>query len=299
MGTNEKTTHLSGHQGAIYDACWAPSTQRWLTAGGDGIVAEWNSDGTGEGRALLHHDKAFFAVGCHSAQRAAGTENGELFTWEATKPEAVSRIEAHSNGLYALAWSPLSRLLTGGGDERIALWRGAELECEWTLPGAEKIRCLVHSSKSLFIGTTSGKAYLCPHLEVNQSLRNTIEIKGHSGGCYSAIWLPEKKAWLSSGRDGCIRAWTPEGEEILSIPAHEGAIYRMVSDGNNLWTASRDKTLKAWSMNDLTFVRKITHREGGSTRSINALASRPLQKSPATSALLFGGDDRIGRLLVY
>ena len=111
----------------------------------------------------------------------------------------------------------------------------------------------------------------------------------------AALWLPEKRTWLSSGGTG-LRAWTSTGEEILSIPAHEGAIYRMVSDGTHLWTASRDKTLKAWRLSDLAFVRKITHREGGSTRSINALACRT---QPQSSTLLFGGDDRTGRLFTY
>jgi hypothetical protein len=46
----------------------------------------------------------------------------------------------------------------------------------------------------------------------------------------------------------------------------------------------------------LAFVRKITHREGGSTRSINALACRTQQQS---STLLFGGDDRTSRLFTY
>lgn len=296
MGTNETTVHLSGHQGAIYDAAWDPTTQNWLTAGGDGIVAEWKADGSGEGRALLHHEKAFFSVGTHASSRAAGTENGELFLWQAAHPEAVSRIEAHSNGLFALAWSSHSQLLTGGGDQRIALWNGTELLNEWSLPGAEKIRCLVHSPTSLFIGTTTGKAYLCAHLEAGERMRHAIELPGHVGGSYAALWLPEKKTWISSGRDGCIRAWTPTGEEILSIPAHEGAIYRMVNDGTHLWTASRDKTLKAWRLNDLSFVRKITHREGGSSRSINALACNAEQP---TATLLFGGDDRTGRLLTY
>ena len=137
-GNPRTTAHLSGHQGAIYDALWDPNTRTWLTAGGDGIVAEWHAQGTGEGRALLHHEKAFFTLGVHGTTRAAGTENGELFIWEANQPEAVSRIEAHNNGIFAIAWSRDSHWLTGGGDERIALWRGTELRDEWSFPGAEK-----------------------------------------------------------------------------------------------------------------------------------------------------------------
>ncbi|MGB1944382.1 MAG: hypothetical protein ACPHM0_01745, partial [Flavobacteriales bacterium] len=212
MGTHETTAHLSGHQGAIYDALWDPNTRTWLTAGGDGIVAEWHAQGTGEGRALLHHEKAFFALGVHGTTRAAGTENGELFIWEANQPEAVSRIEAHNNGIFAIAWSRDSHWLTGGGDERIALWRGTKLRDEWSLPGAEKIRCMVHGPDSTFIGTTAGKAFLTPHLGAGCSMRNITAFDAHTGGCYAALWLPEKRTWLTSGRDGCIRAWTPTGE---------------------------------------------------------------------------------------
>ena len=45
----------------------------------------------------------------------------------------------------------------------------------------------------------------------------------------------------------------------------------MVSDGTHLWTASRDKP-QGMAAQRLGFCPKITHREGGSTRSINALA---------------------------
>ena len=83
---------------------------------------------------------------------------------------------------------------------------------------------------------------------------------------------------MSGGRDGHVRVWGKNGEEILAFPAHEGAIYRMAIAQGKLWTASRDKTVKSWSMDD------------GSNRSINAL-------SASTDALLFGGDDRMGRLL--
>ena len=64
----------------------------------------------------------------------------------------------------------------------------------------------------------------------------------------------------------------------------------------HLWTASRDKTLKAWLSDSVSFSLSLTHREGGSPRSINALACNAEQPS---STILFGGDDRTGRLLTY
>lgn len=290
MGTNETTVHLSGHQGAIYDACWDAESHTWLTAGGDGIVAEWPSDGHGEGRALLHHEKAFFSVSSLGTQRAAGTENGELFRWTGNNASIAKRIEAHRNGLFAMAWMPDGRLLTGGGDERILMWQGAQLRGEWRIPGAQKIRCIVRQENEVFIGTTQGKGHLFAFDASGDALEQVAETAGHSGGCYAAVWHPQKRAWITGGRDGHLRVWRADQGELLAFPAHEGAIYRMAISGDNLWTASRDKSMKAWRLDDLSPARKLTHRNGGSARSINALAC-------SEKAVLFGGDDRTGRLL--
>ena len=82
MGTHETIQQLSGHQGAIYDVTWADDQSCWLTAGGDGIIAEWAEDGSGEGRAVLHHEQAFYSVSAHQQMRVAGAENGDLFLWK-------------------------------------------------------------------------------------------------------------------------------------------------------------------------------------------------------------------------
>ena len=292
MGTNETTVHLSGHQGAIYDACWDEASQTWLTAGGDGIIAQWPSDGQGEGRALLHHHKAFFSVSSFESQRAAGTENGELFRWTGTNASSATRIEAHRNGIFALAWMPDGRLLTGGGDERILLWEGSQLSGEWRIPGAQKIRSIVPHNDKVFIGTTRGQALLYTWNAGGDSLEHEAEMTGHNGGCYAAVWHPHKQAWITGGRDGHLRIWRENQGELLAFPAHEGAIYRMAIAGDCLWTVSRDKSLKAWRLDDLSSSGKITHRNGGSARSINALAH-------SEKAVMFGGDDRIGRILPH
>lgn len=292
MGTNETTLHLSGHQGAIYDAFWDAHSETWLTAGGDGIVAEWPRNGKGEGRALLHHEKAFFAVSAHKGRRVAGTENGELFRWKTSESTEAQRLQAHANGLFALAWTASGLLISGGGDERVVVWNDKGQQSEWRLPGAQKIRCIVPQGERIFIGTTAGQAHTTSVDELMTSHPAALSLTGHAGGCYAAMWHPKKEAWMSGGRDGHVRVWGKDGEEILAFPAHEGAIYRMAIAQGKLWTASRDKTVKSWSMDDLSPLQKITLKNGGSNRSINAL-------SASTDALLFGGDDRTGRLLTF
>jgi WD40 repeat protein len=292
MGTNENIVHLSGHQGALYDACWDPETQTWLTAGGDGIVAEWNADGSAEGRAILHHDRAFFCIATSGSRRYAGTESGELFSWDQDAPNQARRFETHSNGLFSVAMGKANSIITGGGDERLVWQKDGVILGEWQVSGAQKIRCIVPSPRGWFVGTSSGKAWTFESWETLRDFAMESRIEGHEGGCYAAIWHHEKRVWLSAGRDGHIRVWGPTGNPILAFPAHEGAIYRMVQLDGVVWTAGRDKTVKAWDGKSLEPLRRISHKEGGSTRSVNALAV----SIQAPSALLFGGDDRMARL---
>ena len=293
MGMDETFTQLSGHQGAIYDAAWNADTCTWMTAGGDGIVAEWSQDGSGEGKALLHHDRAFFSVGSWAAERVAGTENGELFRWTSGNAASARRIEAHQKGVFACSWNQQGQLFTGGGDERIVAWRSQQIDREWTWHGAQKIRCIVPSEAGTFIGTSEGRACISTSMNTIHSLQEVVAIKGHDGGTYAAIWHAQKGVWISGGRDGHLRVWRPDGSEVLSIPAHEGAIYRLILTPSTLWSASRDASIKAWDASTLSPCRKIGRREGGGSRSINAL-----QLNVGTpSLLLFGGDDRTGRLV--
>ena len=292
MGTHETIQQLSGHQGAIYDVTWADDQSCWLTAGGDGIIAEWAEDGSGEGRAVLHHEQAFYSVSAHQQMRVAGAENGDLFRWKRGESDRARRISAHTSGLFALTWMKDGTLVTGGGDERVVRWNEHEILSEWHIQGARKIRCIVPSDAGVFVGTSGGEAIISPPLGAVGCLKGGIAIAGHSGGTYAAVWHPQKRVWISGGRDGHLRVWDAAGASLLSIPAHESAIYRVCQFNGMLWTASRDKTLKAWGWNDLEPLEKVTHRQGGSNRSINALAAsgRPLDR------LVFGGDDRIGRM---
>ena len=292
MGTNENIVHLSGHQGALYDACWDPESRTWLTAGGDGIIAEWNSDGSAEGRAILHHDRAFFCVATAGSRRYAGTESGELFSWNQSSPDRARRFETHSNGLFSVAKGKANSIITGGGDERLVWQEDGVILGEWRVPGSRKIRCIVPSPQGWFVGTSSGTAWTFESWQSLRDLRLEKRVEGHEGGCYAAIWHHKKRVWLSGGRDGHIRVWDPSGTPILAFPAHEGAVYRMVQLNGLIWTAGRDKIVKAWDATSLQPLRRISHKEGGSTRSVNALAAAV----DATPALLFGGDDRMVRL---
>lgn len=292
MQTKDKHSILSGHQGALYDSAWNSIAEEWLTAGGDGVVAKWSFDNPNVGQAVLHHEKAFFCVCVNEDGLVAGTEDGELFFLN--NSGSVRRWPAHRGGVFALLKHTNQKIYSGGGDGRVLEWTEGKLTREWSFSSATKIRTLVAHGNSIFISTSNGKGHLWNPND-NASLDNANQLAFHEGGLYAALFIQEKEVWVTGGRDGHLRVWDSKGSEILHIPAHEGAIYRMQRTGDLIWTASRDKTVKSWSMDSLKPISKWTHRNGGCRRSVNALSIG----GPNLEWILAGGDDRKGQLIKW
>jgi WD40 repeat protein len=77
---------------------------------------------------------------------------------------------------------------------------------------------------------------------------------------------------LSAGKDAYIRRWTAAGEKQNAFPAHLGTIYQLVQVSNEHYvSASRDKTLKIWSLQDDHICQKLDVQMSAHRYSINAL----------------------------
>jgi len=291
METNAIQRQLSGHNGAIYDACWDNYRREWLTAGGDGVVAAWSESASEHGRACFQSERAFYAVEALKTGPIAGTEDGELMLLDETgQPRKVA---AHSQGIFSLTPIGENHFFCGGGDGRITRWNALTLQGEWDWKGATKIRIIAPSLHGILIGSSTGNGIIVPELSHRHDLDKSVPIAGHEGGLYSAVFLPQKEVWLTGGRDGHLRAWSKFGEALLAIPAHEAAIYRMVYDQGKIYTASRDKTVKSWDEQDLTMLNKWDRPNGGAKRSVNALCIGGTKNR----WMLAAGDDRIIRTL--
>ncbi len=96
--------------------------------------------------------------------------------------------------------------------------------------------------------------------------------KAHPNGTTAVLYHPgDENLIISGGKDAYIRLWNvASGEMLKEIPAHNFAVYRLVSCGANLVSCSRDKSIKIWDQN-LNFIEKLDVKSGGHSHSVNDL----------------------------
>ena len=162
METNAIQRQLSGHNGAIYDACCDQYRGEWLTAGGDGVVAAWAKTDGEHGRAVFQSRQAFFSIAPMKSGPVAGTESGELMMLDSERKPR--KIVAHDKGVFSITPIDGSRFFCGGGDGRITGWNALTQNGDWHWKRASKIRVISPSSAGTFIGSSSGDGIIVPEL---------------------------------------------------------------------------------------------------------------------------------------
>jgi tricorn protease-like protein len=79
--------------------------------------------------------------------------------------------------------------------------------------------------------------------------RETLSLKGHTGGVSTVSFSPGG-AWIGSGSvDGTVKVWdASSGQEKLELKCHQGEIRSMAfsPDGRRIVTGGNDRTVRVW-----------------------------------------------------
>ena len=124
------TCHWIGHTPPtiIRRIEWSPDGTRLASCGDDGSVCLWQtSDGTLLAKLHKHRGLAASVAWSPDGTRLASGDGssgkGELFIWDARSGERLSALQGLIEGVYAIAWHPVGKLLiSGGSDGRLCWW---------------------------------------------------------------------------------------------------------------------------------------------------------------------------------
>lgn len=267
---------MEGHASAVYSLMVVENQQILYSGGADGILGSWDC-ALGTPRAFsIKVGEAIFSTLELPAENLMliGQSKGGMHVVDKAAKVEKRHLQYHKLGIFDIVAHPTeSFIYAAGGDGILSVMDSGDYRLLFSIPLSDsKLRkILLHpSGKAMLVAGSSGTIRVLETLYYNE-LSNVL---AHKGGVYALGWMGESQL-VSGGRDGHIRIWDFDGENLEeqeALPAHRMAIYDIDfhPSGKYFATASRDKTVKIWDVNDLRNPLRI-QREGptGHTHSVN------------------------------
>lgn len=246
---------LVGHQSAIY-ALASDGKGGFFSAGGDGMLVHWSA-GEENGVQMAQIPDNVYSL-AYNSQRdllIAGSRNGDLYVLEnmAEGNKKARRIEAHSKGIFGLAFFS-SGFVSTGGDGNCRVWSyGAELLHQFK-NSKESTRCVMLSKVGQWwLGSSD-----CFLRVYDENFRLTNQWQAHGQSVFAMAELPNQTI-VSAGRDARIRNWSAAGEMLKDIPAHLLHVHGLMVSPDRKWvgSASMDKSIRLWDANSLELLKVL------------------------------------------
>jgi WD40 repeat protein len=280
--------HLSdkiGHTAAIY--CLSHNDKVIWAGDGNGYIVEWSIDNdTGEVIAQLPSPVYSLAYVSMYNLLIAGDMHGHIFWLDIKSKKILKRHEAHHKGVFSLIVND-EIMYSCGGDGTVTKWSVANMSpIESLAISPVGLRSLyLFSEKELLIG--DGRGYLFT-LDIENMILTNNE-KRHQSTIFS-ISSFQDQVIITGSRDATIKV--SKNESILAdINAHWYTVNSMVTKDNILFSASRDKKIRAWQLPSLECIDSVDFTRNGHIRSVNAISYLTDKK-----ILISGGDDKIVKI---
>jgi WD40 repeat protein len=262
---------IKEHKGAVYAI---DKDDFFIYSGsGDRFVTRWEIQNGQQDKFAIKFEHAVFNLLLFddSSKIAVGLENGHLHFFDLNERKELKFYVQHQTGIFGLLENKTKKhLYCTDADGNLSVWCTSTLQLLIYLPfvcGKIRRMTLDTSEDTLFLGGQDGFIYVLDTNYFNLLKR----FFAHKDGVSSILWKDEKL--ISGGKDAWIRIWnTPEFRIEHSLPAHNFAIYDLVSWGeSSILSASRDKTIKHWSWPSMHILQRIDAKKGGHQHSVNKI----------------------------
>jgi WD40 repeat protein len=269
-----KENEIVGHAGAIY-TCTA--YQHFLfTAGADKIVALWDLNNSIQEKFSIKLTSSCYSLKLISDNLLAiGLSNGDLYLIDVNLKQEVKFFTQHKTSIFSIQTNiQKNHFYSADTDGNLAVWDLNNLTLLLILPlNCGKIRRIEVDKigENIVLSCQDGFVKIFE----TQFYNEIYSSKKHNEGATSAVFHPSnQEVIISGGKDAFLKIYNWKNNELIKqIPAHNFAIYDVLAfeEHKVFVTASRDKSLKMWSLIDYSFISKLERKNGGHSHSINDL----------------------------
>jgi len=222
----DKTFNIQHHQKGTFDIL---SAGEWVfTAGGDGILTRWNAEKGRSMESFQLSNQALRAISFSEKRKelAVGASDNSIYFLDAETFELRHTLkDAHTNSVFAVAYSPDGRhLLSGGRDAMLRVW---DLNSGPSAVGSR------HS--------------LTPH-----SSPLTPEQPAHLFTLNHIVFSPDAQLFATASRDKTLKIWDAHTFELLKVVdtmrygGHINSVNRLLWMPDCFVSCSDDRSVMLW-----------------------------------------------------
>lgn len=286
---------LEGHSKWVHSVAFSPDGKTIATSSEDNTIALWRWDGVSlETLSLLEtlegHSDGVMQVSFHPTrpELVSSSEDKTIKIWNLDLQLDKHRLKDHHDRIESISFSPDgSRIATASRDCTVKIWNrdGVLLT---TLVDGNAIPAASRANRA---------ANEPPNCEAQST---------HTDFVLATSFSPDSKRVATASRDCTVKLWTIDGTLLQTLhdpaldgeatleqgctarPTHNDYVLGLSfsPDGRSIATASRDKTIKLWSLDG-----KLLNTLRGHTERVNSVSF-----SPNGELIASGGDDQTVRL---
>lgn len=288
-----KLDTFAGHRDSVYALAPSKYSNRFYSAGADGLVVEWDLDKPDLGHLVARVGASVYALDYDTAN-----ENlliGQNFEGiHVVHPENKERL-----GSVKVTSAAIFDILIVGNDAYLAFGDGVigVLDIE-KMVVKKHVKLAEKSIRSLAL-SRDGKhlaAGLSDHtirILDRETMKPLYFLAGHANSVFTTVYSPDGNFLFTAGRDARFKVWDVRKDYSLveDVVGHMYAINHIAfhPEGHLFATCSMDKSVKLWDAKSFKLLKVIDRsRHAGHGTSVNKLYWTPYE-----NLLVSASDDRM------
>jgi WD40 repeat protein len=270
-----KLKEISGHAAGIYslafdgELCYSASADRYVT--------RWNLATGLQDKFAIRFDASVYSISIVNQRRflIAALANGAMHVFDLELRKEIKFFTQHLVAIFATQEnSTQGHLYVGDADGNLSVWDSSTFDLLIYIPlNCGKIRRIAVAPSGDELAVCGQDGFI--RIFDTEFFNEIYSAKAHEGGVTAVLFHPcHTDLFFSGGKDAYLRCWNfKTGELLNSLPAHNFVIYDLIpiNFGKTLVSSSRDKSIKIFDLESMSFLQRLDQKEGGHRHSVNCL----------------------------